>query len=212
MTRLPLHQELYLIAHDQSGRPLIHQSSMALGLSGAVLLELALSDRVAVARGQGGVRDRTPLGDTATDGFVALVPGDRSTVDVKFWIKKAAENVYDRTREDLVAADVLLRVTKRRMGVLPQTRYQVADITSIVRACSGVRAAAEGREQPDARCAALCGLVGVLRVEAELYLGRPSAQLIGHLRAIADGHSPVVREVVGIVETLVNEAAVAVYR
>ncbi|MEV8637980.1 GPP34 family phosphoprotein [Streptosporangium sp. NPDC051023] len=212
MNRLPLPQELYLIAHEPSGKPLVHQSSMALGLAGAALLELALSDRVTIARGRGIVADGTPVGDAVADGLLPLILRDRFGGDVKSWIKKAAGDVYDRTRGSLITAGVLTQVTKRRMGVLSQTRHELADMAWVVRACSGVRSAVEGREQPDARCAALCGLVGVLKVDAALYLGRPSSQLVGRLRAIAGENSPVVQEVVGIVETLINEAAIAVYR
>ncbi|MET9246860.1 GPP34 family phosphoprotein [Nonomuraea sp. NPDC003709] len=202
MNRLPLHEDLYLIAHDQSGKPLIHQSSMALGLAGAVVLELAVSGRVTVADGQATV-SRPPAGDTP----VSLADGD-----VRLLIKKAANGLYDRTREALVASGVLVRVSRRRLGMLPYTRHQLADIASVVRASSGVRSAVEGWKPPDARCAALCGLVAVLRLESELYLDQPANRLVGRLREIASAAPPVVGELVAVVDTLVGEAAVAVYR
>ncbi|MEV4356687.1 GOLPH3/VPS74 family protein [Nonomuraea sp. NPDC004186] len=202
MNRLPLHEDLYLIAHDQSGKPLIHQSSMALGLAGAVVLELAVSGRVTVADGRATV-SRPPAGDTP----VSLADGD-----VRLLIKKAANGLYDRTREALVASGVLVRVSRRRLGMLPYTRHQLADIASVVRASSGVRSAVEGWKPPDARCAALCGLVAVLRLESELYLDQPANRLVGRLREIASAAPPVVGELVAVVDTLVGEAAVAVYR
>ena len=202
MNRLPLHEDLYLIAHDQSGKPLIHQSSMALGLAGAVLLELAVSGRVTVADGRATV-SRPPAGEAP----VSVADGD-----VRLVIKKAADGLYDRTRETLVASGVLVRVSRRRLGMLPYTRYQLADIASVVRASSGVRSAVEGWKPPDARCAALCGLVAVLRLEAELYLDQPANRLVGRLREIAAAAPPVVGELVAVVDTLVGEAAVAVYR
>ncbi|MFI9845835.1 GPP34 family phosphoprotein [Nonomuraea sp. NPDC051941] len=202
MNRLPLHEDLYLIAHDQSGKPLIHQSSMALGLAGAVVLELAVSGRVTVSDGQASV-SRPPAGDIP----VSLADGD-----VRLLIKKAANGLYDRTREALVASGVLVRVSRRRLGMLPYTRHQLADIASVVRASSGVRSAVEGWKPPDARCAALCGLVAVLRLESELYLDQPANRLVGRLREIASAAPPVVGELVAVVDTLVGEAAVAVYR
>ncbi|MGN9841205.1 GOLPH3/VPS74 family protein [Nonomuraea sp. H19] len=214
MNRLPLHQDLFLIAHDQSGKSLIHQSSMALGLATAVLLELALDGRVAVARGQvavsGHVAPGSGTGDAIADGLLALIAKDPG--DVRSPIKKAAEHAYEQTREALVASGVLVQVTKRRMGVLPYTRYQLADIASVVRASSGARAAVEGWKQPDARCAALCGLVAVLQLEAELYLDQPASRLAGRLRELALASSREVTELVAVAHTLVAEAAVAVYR
>ena len=212
MNRLPLHQDLYLIAHDQAGKPLIHQSSMALGLAGAVLLDLVLSGYVAVVRGQGAAARHTPTGDAIADGVLADLTRNHTDKGVKSLIKKAADGIHERTRAALVASGVLIRVSKRRMGMLPYTRYQLADIASVVRASSGVRSAVEGWKPPDARCAALCGLVAVLRLEEELYLDLPAARLIGRLREIASGSSPLVGDLVGVVDTLVGEAAVAVYR
>ncbi|MFC4113167.1 GOLPH3/VPS74 family protein [Nonomuraea zeae] len=212
MNRLPLHQDLYLIAHDQAGKPLIHQSSMALGLAGAVLLDLVLSGYVAVARGQGAVLRRPPTGDEIGDGLLSDLARGHPGKEVKSLIKKAADGLHERTRAALVASGVLVRVSKRRLGMLPYTRYQLADIASVVRASSGVRSAVEGWKPPDARCAALCGLVAVLRLEEELYLDVPAARLITRLREIATAGAPVVDELVGVVDTLVAEAAVAVYR
>ncbi|MEV3984623.1 GPP34 family phosphoprotein [Nonomuraea sp. NPDC049758] len=212
MTRPPLHHELFLIAHDQSGKPLVHQHSMALGLAGAVLLDLALSGRVTVGQGRITVVDPTPVGDAVVDSLVPLMSRDRAEGEARFWIKKLAEDAYDRTRQSLVTAGVLVMVTRRRMGMLPYTRYQLADIASVVRASAGVRSAVEGWKQPDGRGAALCGLVGALRLEAELYLDQPSARLVERLREIAGEHSPVVREVVQLIDDMLGEAAVAVFR
>lgn len=210
--RLPLYQDLFLMSHHESGKPLIHRPSMALGLAGAVLVELALSDRVTVVQGRATVTDRTRTGDPIIDGLATLILRDRANRDVTYWIKKVADDVYDRTRHQLVASGVLVPVTSRLLGMLPYTRYQLADLASVVRASARVRFAVEGWREADALSAALCGLVAVLQVEGELYLDQPSSQLIGRLRAIAAEHSPVVKELVGIVDALVGEAAVAVYR
>ncbi|MEU7001465.1 GPP34 family phosphoprotein [Nonomuraea sp. NPDC046570] len=212
MDRLPLYQDLFLMSHHESGKPLIHRPSMALGLAGAVLVELALSDRVTVVQGRATVTDRTRTGDPIIDGLATLILRDRANRDVTYWIKKVADDVYDRTRHQLVASGVLVPVTSRLLGMLPYTRYQLADLASVVRASARVRFAVEGWREADALSAALCGLVAVLQVEGELYLDQPSSQLIGRLRAIAAEHSPVVKELVGIVDALVGEAAVAVYR
>ncbi|MEV5552370.1 GPP34 family phosphoprotein [Nonomuraea wenchangensis] len=211
MDRLPLHHDLYLIAHGQAGKLLIHPASMALGLAGAALLELALDGRVAVARGR--VAASVPAvddGDAFAGDLLALVAGEPG--DVRTPIKKAAGDAYKRTRETLTDSGVLRRTTRRVMGVLPTTRYEPADIASVVRASSGARSAVEGWRQPDARCAALCGLVAVLRLEEELYLDQPSGQLVGRLREISRESSREVAELVGVVEGLIGEAAVAVYR
>ncbi|MFC0864240.1 GPP34 family phosphoprotein [Sphaerimonospora cavernae] len=212
MNRLPLHQELYLIAHDDDGKALIQQPSLRLGLAGAVLLDLTLSGRLSVTQGQLAVYDRTPIGDTVADSLIPAILNDRANRDLKIWIKQIAEDIYDRTCGSLIAAGVLTKVNKRRLGMLAQTRYQPVNTTAAVRARAGVRAAADRREEPDAHCAALCGLVGVLHLESVLYIDQPSSQLIGRLRTIAGEYSRSVQEIVATVDLLLGEAAVAVYR
>ncbi|MFG1696232.1 GPP34 family phosphoprotein [Nonomuraea sp. NPDC049309] len=185
MDRLPLHQDLYLIAHDKSGKPFVHPTSLSLGLAGAALLDRLLAEPF------------TPVGGLDP---AALIKG------------AAAGGIYERTREELLGRGVLVRVTGRRLGMLPYTRHELADISSVVRASSGVRAAVEGWKAPDARCAGLCGLVAVLRLEEQLYLDQPAAKLVARLREIAAAAAPPVGELVETVDTLVAEAAVAVYR
>ncbi|MGW0807348.1 GOLPH3/VPS74 family protein [Nonomuraea sp. NPDC002799] len=213
MNRLPLHQDLYLLAHGQSGKPLIHPSSLALGLAGAVLLELGLSGFVTVGGSKVAAAARSaPTGDAIADDLVALIRRGPAAMDTRALIKRVADGLNDRTRELLLATGVLVRVSGRRLGLVPYTRYEPAEISSIVRASSGVRSAVEGWKHPDARSAALGGLVAVLRLEEELYLDLPASRLIGRLREIAATAGPVVGELVATVDTLVAEAAVAVYR
>ncbi|MEO3868538.1 GPP34 family phosphoprotein [Nonomuraea sp. B12E4] len=207
---LPLHHDLYLIAHDQSGKPLIHQSSMELGLTGAVLLDATLGGQAVVVKGRAAARGHVRTGDTIADGLTGLLA--RAPVDVRTLIKRASAGMYERVRDALVTSGVLVRVSGRRLGMLPYTRYRPADIASVVRASACVRSAVEGWKPPDARCAALCGLVAVLRVEKELYLDQPASRLVGRLRQIAADGSPAIGEVTTVVDTLVGEAAVAVYR
>jgi hypothetical protein len=208
---LPLHHDLYLIAHGQSGKPLIPRSSMALGLAAAALLELALDDRVAIARGRvalSGPGGRT--GDAVADHLLALVAG--APGDVRFPIRKAAEDAYKHTREALVASGVMVRTTARRMGVLPYTRYRPAELASVLRASSGVRTAVEGWRLPDPRCAAMCGLMAALRLEEELCLDEPRSRLVARLRDLAGTGSREIIQVVGVVETLVTKAAIPTCR
>ncbi|GLW97956.1 GPP34 family phosphoprotein [Microtetraspora sp. NBRC 16547] len=212
MNRLPLYQDLYLIAHDPTGKPLIHQASLGIGLAGAVLLDLALSGRLDITQGRLSVYDRNPIGDSVADSLIPVILQDRDNRDTRFWIRKVAEDIYDRACGGLVAAGVLTRVTKRRMGMMTQTRYQPVDAAPVVRARSGVRQAVEAWEHPDARSAALCGLVGVLRLEAALHLSQPSGQIVGRLRSIAREHPRPVNDVIGVVEALISENAVATYR
>lgn len=212
MNRPPLHQELYLIAHDDDGKPLVQGASLSLGLAGAVLLDLTLSGRLHITQGQLAVYDPKPIGDAITDSVIPMILSDRVNRDLRLWTKLVAEDIYDRICGSLVAAGVLTKVTRRRLGVLSQTRYQPVDTAPAVYARAVVRAAAEGREVPDAQTAVLCALVGVMHLESALYIDQPSSQLVSRLRHIGGEYFRPVQEVVSTVDRLIGEAAVSVRR
>jgi Golgi phosphoprotein 3 (GPP34) len=85
MARLPLHAELFLLAHDDdTGEPHINRRSLALGLAGAILLQLWLTQRVAIGwtydmatrrwapkPGRIALTTADPTGDPLSGGFAA---------------------------------------------------------------------------------------------------------------------------------------------
>ncbi|MBB5084902.1 GOLPH3/VPS74 family protein [Nonomuraea endophytica] len=207
----PLYQDLFIVCHHENGKPLIHRSSISLGLAGAVLIDLALYGRVRLKGRAVVVTDPTPTGDPVVDAYAGAFQRDRPELDAVTWAKTVSADSYDRARRQLVRVGLLTEVTGRRLGMLPYTRYR-ADMAAIVRASTDVRSAVSGWREMDARGAALCGLVLALQVHTELYIGQSSAQLTTTLRTIVNEHSPQVKELVGLFEALIGEAAVAVYR
>jgi Golgi phosphoprotein 3 (GPP34) len=212
--RLRLHQELYLLGHDEDGRPLTHLAALRLGLAGAVLLDLTVTGRLHVAAGTLSVYDPTPLADGVADTVVAALLADRRRQDrqLRVWLKRLAQDADERTRGGLVAAGVLTRATRRRLRVLAHTRYQPTGYAPTVIARARPRYAVHGQQTPDAQCAALCGLLAVLRLHDTLYLDLPGGDVLDRLHRIADRQSPPAREITTTVEALIGELAIAVYR
>lgn len=210
--RLRLHQELYLIAHDEDGRPLLHLPTLHLGLAAAVLLDLVLADRLEIHGGDLYIRNTQPVGDTVVDTVTPALLGDRSRRDLRGRLRTLAEDSYDRSCASLVALGLLTRVSRRRLGLVPHTRYQPTAPGPTVSARAGVRYAVHGRELPDAQCAALCGLVLVMRLADVLYIDMPNTEIQERLRRIIGVHSRPVREIIAVTDALVGDLAVAVYR
>src|SRR5690349_21450491 len=85
--RLPLRAELYLLAHDvDTGRPYVNEQSLAVGLAGAILLELWLAGRIAIGFSYDLIRSQwrqdpgrltivhaDSLGDPLTDAALATI-------------------------------------------------------------------------------------------------------------------------------------------
>jgi hypothetical protein len=150
---LPLHAELYLIGHnDDTGEPETNETTLAIGLAGALLLELHLAHRVQlgpvydreldhhwlrdgqlhVVREDGQPRSHLPpTGSDLLD--VALAAIDRTTRDVPraeqlhTWLRDfAADDLYERTRHALATVG-LLRKTERRRLFGTTTTYRAVD-------------------------------------------------------------------------------------
>jgi hypothetical protein len=209
--RLTLRDELYLLAHDDRGEPRIHAGSLAIGLAGACLIDLAIAKRLTVERSRIVMQDTSRTNDAISDWILAQLATSNTMRELRWWIVGIAGDVYDRTTGGLHAKGIVTKTTQRKLlGSI--VRYPPVNESAI----GPVRAMAwyvvHGRERPDDQCAALCGLLGVMRLEDALIVGMPSSELLSRLKQILGWHTPAVQEIAAAVEGLIGEAALAVYR
>jgi len=226
LARLPLRAELYLVAHDDDrGTAHIHPRVLAVGLAGAVLLELWLAGRVypgwrfdtaggrwVPGPGQLPVVVPHPVGDPLTDAALAVVRSVRRSSppehQLRDWLRQFAfTDPYERVRADMIAAGVLRRTTKRRYGVA-RDRYLAADAAWAVRVRARVRSAVTAGV-PDRQCTALCGLVDVLELVPYLYSpGLTAGRFRRWLDRATREEDLAVREVVAAVDASRGDLAV----
>jgi Golgi phosphoprotein 3 (GPP34) len=210
MRRLPLHQELFLFAHDQRGTPAIHLPSLCAGLAGAALIDLALTERVGVLSGRIIVQRNQLGGEPVTDAILTQLAGHAGPRELGGWLRALAATIYERATGCLVAGGLLARTTRGRWR--GTGTYRPFDTTYASIACARMRWATYGHERPDPQCAALCGLTAVLRLERGLHLDAPTGDILARLRDLSRWHYPAGEGVIGAVEALVGETAVSVYR
>ncbi|SCG60457.1 GOLPH3/VPS74 family protein [Micromonospora humi] len=221
---LPLRDELFLLCHnDDTGQPHIHRRALALGMAGAVLIDLFLAGRIALtdttgdAGPAGGQRIRPhldrPVGDLIADTALTSVRYADPVPTVRGWLAWFADDLYERARAGLHAGGILHRATRRRLAGLARTEtYLATDTKWAVVARARLRYLAAGRDQPDNHTAALAGLVAVLGLTEHLYLGEDTTTLTAHLRAIAAQHHRPVRDITAAVDAAVGDLATATYR
>lgn len=241
MARLPLHAELFLLAHDDdTGEAHVNEQSLAVGLAGAILLELWLAHRIAIGwtmevttqrwapqPGRLAIANEDPVGDPISDAAVAAIWHTRNTPrnqnQLRIWLRTfAATDLYERVRANMVTVGVLHRTSRRRYAGLVRTEaYTAVHHAFAVRARAQIRSAVTcyehphraGRERPDEQCVALCGLVDVLELAPFLYLAAPATgQLQQWLRHIVGQHNPTIREVITAVDAGRGDLAVAAMR
>ncbi|OKI46054.1 GOLPH3/VPS74 family protein [Micromonospora sp. CB01531] len=219
---LPLRDELFLLGHnDDTGQPHIHRQALALGLAGAVLIDLFLAGRIVLdlndgrPAGERWLRLRTdqPVGDLIADTAIAAIRHGRTAPPVKAFLRGFSPDLYERTRAGLVAAGILRHGTRRRLGGLARTdTYLATDTKWAVVARARLRYVAQGREQPDNHTAALAGLVATLGLTTHLYLDDDTATLTTRLKSIAEQHHRSVRDITATVDAAVGDLATATYR
>ncbi|RKF27959.1 GOLPH3/VPS74 family protein [Micromonospora globbae] len=220
--RLPLRDELFLLGHDDdTGHPHIHRQALALGLAGAVLIDLFLAGRITLdptgnrPAGERWLRLHTdqPVGDLIADTAITAIRHGRTPPPVKAFLRTFSADLYERTRAGLVAAGILRQHTRRRLAGLARTdTYLPTDTKWPVIARARLRYLAHGREQPDHHTAALAGLVATLGLTEHLYLDDDTTALTTRLTTIAGQHHQTVRDIIAAVDAAVGDLATAAYR
>jgi len=235
---LPLHAELYLLAHDDdTGKLLINEQALGLGLAGALLLELSMKGFVAVGYayndfsrewqqqpGRLTVCHRGPAGHTLLDAALTAVDRTARTEtggnQLRAWLRSfAATDLYERTRASLVAAGLLQRSEVRRLGgLLKSETYLPVHYGYAVRARAHIKDAVtyhshRGRHRyaaPDNECVALCGLVAALELAEYLHDYMPTRDLTPWLQHVVNAHeNPTITAVVMAVDAGRGDLAVA---
>jgi hypothetical protein len=235
---LPLHAELYLLAHnDDTGKQLINEQSLAIGLAGALLLELWFTEHIYIGwvfdykqrqwRKEPGRLAVARTGPTASPLMDAALAALERTVRIhtggdqlRAWLRGfAASDLCDRVRANMITVGLLRRAQVRRYGGLVKTETHLPVHEGYaVRARAHVRDAVAYHERqsrhqaaPDNQTVALCGLTAALELAEFLYDGsRSTRELTEWLRyVVAEHDEATIRAVVTAVDAGRGDLAVA---
>ena len=212
MKRLRLHQELFLLAHDDNGTPYLHQPSLNIGLAAAVLIDLTLTERITTHDGYLTTRGVRPVGDPVLDTLHTTITHARQPHTADEWLRTIAADIHHRTTGGLLATGMLTRVTTRRTFGRRHEQLLPTDPTHAGLPRAAIRYAIYGRHYPDLQCAALCGLIVTLRLERTLHLNFPTNEIVTTLRHITDQHCPQTTDILTVVDEQLGHLATQVYR
>ncbi|HZE41316.1 MAG TPA: GPP34 family phosphoprotein [Stackebrandtia sp.] len=201
--RLPVRTELYLLAHDEEGKPLVNVPILGVGLAAALMIDLAITGQIEAASGRvvarprpsGGAHQGMVNGGIAGHSLSELYDARAHPPTPLEVVMTWKEGVYDRIRGEMVAADIIYPVKMRRLGLVPVTRYKMLDEGNVVKARTGLRRSVTGQAQASPADAALCGLLVELQLERALYLAIDNATLRESMRAIAARHYDTVKQI-----------------
>jgi hypothetical protein len=114
-----LAEDLYLLACDEvTGRARISTTYLDLGLGGALLLDLVLRDRIALADDHVAVVDAALVDDSLLDDALRRLARNTRPHEPEYWVRHLAKGTRAVVRQRLVDAGVLLVDDHRMLGVV----------------------------------------------------------------------------------------------
>ena len=174
--RTPLRTDLYLIAHcDDTGRPHLDKRSIAVGLAGAILLELLHAGRVRLGwhgnpdhctwqrnHTQTTLLNATPTDDPIHDAAIGLLWRMGGTVETQRFIEQfATVNLYEAVRDHLTNLGILHRYHTRRLLLFRTEHRRPTSAVHPVKARARIRNVA-ALHQPRTKDTMLAALVTAL--------------------------------------------------
>jgi Golgi phosphoprotein 3 len=161
---LSLPEELLLLAlHDEKGK-IVSKASTGLlfGLAGAVLLELTLQKRLALAeKNKLALHDDRLTGDEILDEAIGKIRQSKKIRKADHWVSKLSgtKKLKDRLLDRLVNKGILRKEEKKVLRVFPVKRYPTKDARPERTTREQIRAALLQGRTPDERTAMIVSLV-----------------------------------------------------
>jgi hypothetical protein len=172
---------LLLLVDDRTGRFLVDSTRLDNVLAGAVLVELVTIERVGFPPAGGGVKrgrmvvvDSTPPGDPVLDGALATVAARRPAKPEQL-IAKLRKRLRTTLLERLSAAGALHRSSRKVLGILPRTTWQPVGSSREKELRSRLQDALVADATPDARTAAIVGLLAAVKAAHKVVNGDKKA-------------------------------------
>lgn len=183
-------EEILLVALDDKKGVIKQLSGLELedALIGAVLMDLALLNRIDTDPKALMVVDPTPTRDALLDDILQEIQRQVPPQPVKYWITELsgkAKTVEQRVLERLIAKGILKQENKRLFWVFQVRRYPQIDRREIKEVKARLRDLILGTDLPDPRDAVLISLIAACRLFDEIFTPAELAQVRPRIAALA---------------------------
>jgi len=182
-----------LLGLGADGRVVGRNPGFDYALAGAVLLELALAERLDVVDKRVAALPGAPLREPVLADALSAIERDKRR-RAKDWIPRLSRSLRKRVLADLVRGGLTGMQVTHVLKVFPSTRYPVTDAAALPELRAAVEAAVRGAgtvaESPVAepRVAALCSLIGPAGLGRRLFPDLPRRELRRRLDEISRGN------------------------
>ncbi|WP_338677652.1 GPP34 family phosphoprotein [Streptomyces sp. SCSIO 30461] len=185
-----LAEEIALLSLDDESGEARSRQSAGWAVAGALLLELVMAGRIAVADGRLSVTDTTPTGVPLLDGRLELLAtwanrgGRRRVAD---WLTKDQSKAVSATIESLCARGLVVEERRKALGIFPVRRYPEADGTVERELRARLADVVLQGAVPDARTSGLIALLQGAELHGISFPGVPKKQVGPRMTEIASG-------------------------
>jgi len=126
-TPTTLGEQLLLLSLDDESGTAKESAKVALAISAASLVELALAGRIDVTDDKVTVVDATPLGEPALDAALTEIVGKDKPGRTKDWIHQLKKDAVAGANTGLIEKGLVREEKKKVLGLFPVRRYPEAD-------------------------------------------------------------------------------------
>ncbi len=209
-----LAQDFVLLAYADDGTPETDSTRLDNGAGGALLLELALDERVVVEDEKVIVRDPAPTGDAQVDAALAAVAADRRPRTAGHWVQQFAGSARPEALDALVERGVLQRKKGKVLLVFPRTTYPApggVEPPAESQTRARLRAAVAGAGPVEPRTASLCALIAVTDLDRKVFADLDREHVKARLAKIGEGQwaADAIRKTIEQIETAITAAVIA---
>ena len=196
---------MLLLLDDRDGSFLpVPNASMRSALAGAVLMDLALQDRIDTDPNSLVLVDEKPTGDALLDPTLELIARSGQTHDAQHWVWRTADHadaIRDAALARLVEKGILRREEDRFLWVFRSRRYPTVDGSAEREVKLRIMGVLLSDEIPDPRDVAIiglcdsCGLFEHMLAPRELAQARERIDVVSRLDLIGQSVMSVIERI-----------------
>jgi hypothetical protein len=186
-----LAEDLLLLALDDDNGTVSWQRANALqyGLGGALLMDLALLERIDSVDGQIVPVDQSPTGDEALDTALETIRASASSHDPKHWVKKlgSQKGIQEHLARRLVARGILRDQEHTFLWVFHERHYPTSDPGPESAVRRQLRDVVLTGAEPDARSVLMLSLVNACNLTDSVFSRDERKQTKRRIKELVEG-------------------------
>ncbi|MEV4628266.1 GPP34 family phosphoprotein [Micromonospora sp. NPDC049523] len=203
-----LADDFFRLAHsDATGQPHLHLRAVGIGLAAALLGELTSARRIEVRGGELVVLDPTPPTDLVAHAVLDVLIAEQGRHPVRIWLDYLSRTARGQVSARLLRSGHLREVTSRRL-LRSSVTWLPTDMNEAARPWAALSTRLRTGQRLDYDMACLAGLTLATGLD-RFVLETAPPQAFDHLRQVADGLWPPMRDLFAHTQAAIGDAVLA---